>query len=339
MRKVHIDDVQPATVDDHFDAIMAEKEDIDPNPSEITPDDMPEWFNEELFRRGQQYYRRNKLAMGGASTLGLVAVLVIPTILKVLTYTKSSSTPCTAFKRYLETVLHTNYLYTCDFKDPNSKLYKSLNVIRYKHCINSRRSVNGGAGAITQKNMVLTQFGFLGYALLRPKELSLTNEPEEREGLNHLWRVVGHMIGIPDRLNLCRKNEAETTKLCERLMKEVFAKHMKEDPPNFREMTSIMLDGLRCVDVLLDADAFLAFTYEMTDLKYQRPLGLYSTLNFMFRSTLFTILGLPYIGVVLRVYYNYYLAFNYWLQERWQLIAWLRFGKQNVHINVHPKLK
>lgn len=38
---------------------------------------------------------------------GLIAVLSIPSILKILIHTKASSTPFTAYKRYLQTIFHT----------------------------------------------------------------------------------------------------------------------------------------------------------------------------------------------------------------------------------------
>ena len=47
--------------------------------------------------------------------------------------------------------------------------------------------------------MILTQFGFIGYVLTCPEILALTNNLDERQGINHFWRVVGHLLGIPDR--------------------------------------------------------------------------------------------------------------------------------------------
>lgn len=47
--------------------------------------------------------------------------------------------------------------------------------------------------------MVLTQFAFVSYILTKPELTSLTNEPGEREGHNHFWRVTGHLLGIPDK--------------------------------------------------------------------------------------------------------------------------------------------
>lgn len=79
--------------------------------------------------------------------------------------------------------------------------WKSLNTIRYKHSTNSRKSAISDIGEISQRDMVLTQFGFIGYALIAPDKLGLTNEPHGREGLNHFWKVVGHLLGISERFS------------------------------------------------------------------------------------------------------------------------------------------
>lgn len=57
-----------------------------------------------------------------------------------------------------------------------------------------------GLNRITQKDMALTQFGFMGYALARPKEIGIYNATrEELESLIHIWRVVGYILGMEDR--------------------------------------------------------------------------------------------------------------------------------------------
>lgn len=77
--------------------------------------------------------------------------------------------------------------------------YKSINVIRWKHKTSSERSKNAGVGPIYQRDMVLTQFCFVGYILMTPKYFGIRSEPIEDEAFNHFWRVNGYMLGIPDK--------------------------------------------------------------------------------------------------------------------------------------------
>lgn len=48
--------------------------------------------------------------------------------------------------------------------------------------------------------MALTQFGFMGYVIVKGPQIGIHNAThEELEGLIHLWRVVGYILGIEDR--------------------------------------------------------------------------------------------------------------------------------------------
>lgn len=49
--------------------------------------------------------------------------------------------------------------------------------------------------------MALTQFGFMGIGLVRSKMVGVHYASEEElKGFLHLWRIVGHVLGIEDRL-------------------------------------------------------------------------------------------------------------------------------------------
>jgi hypothetical protein len=54
-------------------------------------------------------------------------------------------------------------------------------------------------GGIYHKDMVLTQYAFIAYVLLTPDVVGISTKPEEEEAFNHFWRVIGHMLNIPDR--------------------------------------------------------------------------------------------------------------------------------------------
>jgi len=73
-----------------------------------------------------------------------------------------------------------------------------MNVIRWHHKMGSKKSKEAGAGEISQRDMALTQYGFMGFIYVAPKYFGLCNTLEENEAFNHLWRVNGHMLGISD---------------------------------------------------------------------------------------------------------------------------------------------
>lgn len=78
-------------------------------------------------------------------------------------------------------------------------MYKTINVIHRKHKASSKRSQNASVGGIHQRDMAITQFAFIGYMLLVPKSIGLYNKSQEEEAFIHFWRVIGHMLQIPDR--------------------------------------------------------------------------------------------------------------------------------------------
>lgn len=69
------------------------------------------------------------------------------------------------------------------------------------------------------------------------------------------------------RLNLCRKNESETTELCQKVVDEVYKCHLKNPPEIFLQMTKVTLDGIACLDPIINIDAFLALFYEINGSK------------------------------------------------------------------------
>ncbi|XP_029167043.1 LOW QUALITY PROTEIN: uncharacterized protein LOC114937647 [Nylanderia fulva] len=325
MKKKHINDVQTSTVDEHFQLLLEEKNFIDSkhmnNTSSVTPADLPDWFNEKLFKEAQHFYNQNTMAMAVSSIMGLFAILAIPDILKVLIFTKKSNIPHIAFNRYIETLLHIHNLYTCDPNDPDSNWYKTVNVITRKHQISSERSKKACVGGIYQKDMALTQFAFLGYVFIAPKSIGLLNKPEEDEALNHFWRVVGYMLGIPDRLNICRKTAVETHELCQKISSDILVNYLNEAPPDFYHIVSIISNGLWYIDVTLNADALLSFIYRLHGIKYKKPLTWYSWLNMKYRDLTFYLCLVPYIGTVVKTYYNYMLIFTLWLVQKWPVHA------------------
>jgi len=91
--------------------------------------------------------------------------------------------------------------------------------VRTRHCAAARKARKAGFGPISQLDMVLTQFGFMGFGVLVPEKLGLTGSPEEQEGFIHFWRTVGHLLGIEDRSGISvRASNSSTTWVSDLLM-------------------------------------------------------------------------------------------------------------------------
>lgn len=72
------------------------------------------------------------------------------------------------------------------------------------HLQASKASLMKGNQIIVQSEMALTQFGFMGYALVRPHLLGIKHDnTDDRKSFVHFWAVVGCMLGIEDQFNMC----------------------------------------------------------------------------------------------------------------------------------------
>ncbi|CAL7946157.1 unnamed protein product [Xylocopa violacea] len=332
----HIDQAQPETVDQHFQLILDDRDIISPEFTKVTPSDLPKWFDESLFKKGQAFYMNNLLALGTLQTSGLLAILSVPAIMEILVFTKKSSTLCLSYKRYIQTLLYIYELFRTDMLIPDSKWFKSLNMIRSKHAYGSKKRIEAKLHGIYQKDMAITQFGFLGYAFICPEQVGLAHATvEQMEGFHHFWRVTGHMLGIKDSINICRKTVAETRELCRRVNDKILVKHLDEPLPDFLQLTWNAVNGLWYADPTLNVDAFMYITYQLSGIKYKKPLRWYAKLEVKRRQWILYLCSVPYIGWVVRKLNNIFLTGLYWMLERYPIGAWLAFGKENSKIYLY----
>lgn len=74
-----------------------------------------------------------------------------------------------------------------------------MTIVHGLHCAASRTSEKSGLGLrVTQKDMALTQFGFIGMILVRKKELAIKGTDEDDMAIIHFWRTIGYLLGIQD---------------------------------------------------------------------------------------------------------------------------------------------
>ncbi|XP_062712961.1 uncharacterized protein LOC109411220 [Aedes albopictus] len=225
---------------------------------------LPPWYEDDKFKRAQRYFKQNFFAMFVAKLCGLLVVLAVPSILNVLIYTNQSSTAVTAYRRYIATIMHTLNWYYEDLL-PGTAAWKSIAFVRRGHVAASKRSSAKLAGRIvSQKDMAVTQFGFVGYTVLCYKKLGIVYNKEDMEALVHFWRVIGYMIGIHDRYNLCTDNLAATEDRMRQVQEHILRPALLTQTENFEKMGRALIDGLWCFNPFLDFDAFLFMTARLT---------------------------------------------------------------------------
>ncbi|XP_075223126.1 rubber oxygenase-like [Lycorma delicatula] len=290
---------------------------------------LPAWFDKTKFQRGQRYFKQNYFALFVGKLSGLLAILAVPSILRVLILTKKSSEPLTAFRRYVDTISHMVDWYHGDICNPNSKCRKSLLSIRGRHCGAERLAVSSGYGPITQCDMAVTQFGFMGFPLIAQEKLGLHGSNEDLEGFIHFWRVIGHLLGINDQFNLCRGNIESTKAACRGILREVLSPSFNCPIKEFQPMAKALLDGMWALVPAIQAEAFMDFTRDLCGLpQSQETRTLYSRIILKLQIFVHSVL-LYYqlLAIIFRPIFNFQMWLSVFITQRFPFLAFMAFGR------------
>ncbi|CAK1590419.1 unnamed protein product [Parnassius mnemosyne] len=226
---------------------------------------LPEWFDEKLFNRGRKFYWQYCFGLAGVLSPGIIAVFAVPTILEVLVGSRRSSSKYTAFKRYMSTSLHHSSWFRYELK-PGTLSWKSLYTVRSRHLTAGRAARLKKQGTISQRDLALTQFGFIGFVVLKPDNFGVRQlEDGDWDAYNYFWRVIGYMIGLEDRYNLCRRNMDETRKVCQIILDHVFTPCLENVPEYFEHMSRVMIDGMWAVNPAMETGSLLYSTKNLAN--------------------------------------------------------------------------
>lgn len=309
-------------------------------PSFNNNKNLPPYYNEASFKQGQQFFRRNIFAMLVSKLMGLVSILSIPSILRVLQFTKMSSEDLSAYKRYMATLLHMKVWYEHDF-EPSSDLWKSIENVKCRHNNASKRSCNVGNPRITQLDMALTQFGFMGFAITRTEMVGVhVTNAEELRNFVHVWRVVGHLMGIEDRFNICRESLEETRAICEELITRVFKPSVEKQEEQFVFMSFRLIKGMWVMHPVLEEQSFMNYLIKLLnngqvedcvvykEQKIQMTFGQ----RFNERFVELALVGLKFY--LIRVFQNFMMHLSFFLMRHFPFLAFYKFGYKNSIVTI-----
>ncbi|KAG5890638.1 hypothetical protein JTB14_034928 [Gonioctena quinquepunctata] len=305
------------------------------NENLFVNDNLPLFYDEKLFRKGQDVFNKHIYAMFVGKLFGLLAILSIPSILNILIFTKMSGSDVSAYKRYMATIFHMMVWYQSDFQ-PGSKSWKSISEVRRMHNSASRKSCAANINRISQKDMALTQFGFIGFPLARAEKIGIYHMSEEEwEAFLHVWRVVGYLMGIENRFNICRGSVEETREICNLLIDNVFRIRIEEKNKNFLSMSRHLIRGMWAMNPVLDFKSFMTLLHDLVrnndssnseflQLNWKERCNVYIINNtvFLFKFDLY------------RVYQNFMMHLSLWLMKVFPFLAYYMFGRSNSHVRI-----
>lgn len=196
-------------------------------------DEKPTWFCEDLFRNAKSVYGRHFMGINFAHLAGLLLLVRVNSIYRTLSRTGESGTVAKLFRRYYHTLKHVKTWYEGDIFDQNSDAHRRLLIVRGMHNkvsskfndkASDRADLNGNTSEsgvkmmhISQYDLLLTQFAFIGFIVTRGKNMGLIDDFSRRdmESLLHFWRVIGYYLGANDEMNLCSYNLDDVVGLCD----------------------------------------------------------------------------------------------------------------------------
>ncbi|CAH1127490.1 unnamed protein product [Ceutorhynchus assimilis] len=303
-------------------------------------DELPPFYNEEMYKRGQSYFHKHLFGMFLGKMLGLLCGLAIQSSLAILILTKMSSTELTAYKRYVATIFHMMIWYDSEFK-PGSRLWESIKDIKSKHNSASKKASNILKYRINQKDMALTQFDFMGLALTRSNFLGIYDNDNEADlkCFVHVWRVIGYCIGIEDEFNICRESVEETRAICNEILSKVILPAVEEKNEKSREMCSYLMNGLWAINPFLNVNTFLFYlnltlknskadANENNEEYKKLTKGEKARLNIIFFVT--KVMQYPLVRICLRAFQIHAL----WVAKTFPFLAYYKFGRANSHVKI-----
>ncbi|XP_063585865.1 uncharacterized protein LOC134763235 [Penaeus indicus] len=271
----------------------------------------PPWLHREKFAIGQAVFQRYFLGIFVSNLVGLLCLLTVETIVRVLAFTGRSSMPSTSYKRYLSTINHLRQWYSSDVFIKESSAYKSIQLVRRMHTSTHFEAQKLQKCFTSQADMVVTQWAFFGLVLTQGSQFGVQLTREEEEGLVHFWRIIGYLLGIEEKYNLAKGSIEDVKTNCHALVHKIIIPGLVTPPPEFHQMADAMLHGIHLIVPVMDPPAFTEFTkcifgigYSTSKLSWHSRF-IFNTMKWNFS----TLLHIPVLNVLLRVYENFLLTF------------------------------
>lgn len=206
----------------------------------------PKNFNREKFNRGRKFYLDNLACHSLVTLMSLVVGLNITNLLEPLVISQKSDTKQKALRRYLDTFRHIFTWHNGEMWSSNDSLaYDSVAAVRKMHN-NMRKHMskrNNAKVHLSQYDMALVQFGFMGYIILYPKYFYLRHTEEDLDNYVYFWYIIGYLLGVEDEFNICSVDYRQTYNLCKQIELDVILPTLHCPPQEAHKMATAVADG------------------------------------------------------------------------------------------------
>ncbi|XP_077530749.1 uncharacterized protein LOC144142837 isoform X1 [Haemaphysalis longicornis] len=243
-------------------------------------DSPPLWFDAQKFNRAKEIFREHIFSFFFAHLVGLAMVVTKPSLLEPLTNTGRSSNLPSLYRRYLSTLRHVKCWYEGDIWSPGGAAAASIGKVRQMHRavsdqLSSRRCPVTGATYLSQLDMAVTQFAFIGLVVLYPRQLGLFLTDSDLECVLHFWRCVGYKLGMADSYNLCSGTYQETFRVCHEMQEELIKPGLVNASKEGAAMSRDIIGAVRVLVIFLSYEGMMAYWARHIGLEFNTTLSLY----------------------------------------------------------------
>lgn len=137
-------------------------------------------------------------------------------------------------------------------------------AIRKKHKHGSDMGMRRTNRFINQRDMAVTQNSFMGHVITCYTQFGMPYDPENMLAMCHLWRVVGYMLGIEDRFNLCNGDLPTVTARSNAIFRHMIIPGLLQAPTDFQMMTEAYFNGIQGISSEFETEKFIFITQRLS---------------------------------------------------------------------------
>lgn len=143
---------------------------------------------------------------------------------------------------------------------------------------------------VNQFDMAVTQFAFVGLVVTYPEKFGIHSATEDDlNGFLHLWRTLGHLLGIHDKFNYCNTDLEGVRKRTHEFINFAIKPSLRDVTPDWEHMSRCLVRGVAFYVPGFTFDSSFKYLCDILNLhtpRLNKSLGYYHT--FMYKLTDFT---------------------------------------------------
>lgn len=242
--------------------------------------ELPLWFDRVKYERAKEIFRENIFSFFFAHLVGLAMVVANQSILDPLVLTGRSSSLPSLYRRYLSTLRHVKTWYEGDIWKPGDPAHTSIQKVRQMHAhvtlqLKDKVCPVSNARYLSQLDMAVTQFAFMGLVVLHPRQLGLFLGERDLECVLHFWRNVGYKLGIADCYNLCSGNYQESFRICFQMQESIIKPGLVNASSSGAAMSRNIISAVRVLVIFLSYEGMMTFWAKQIGLHFNATMSLY----------------------------------------------------------------